>query len=222
VVVGLAKTELYAALRKPLPDPGEPFPPGFVHLPRVDAETLKQLTAGQLVTRRDRRGYARRDWKKMRECNELLDGYVYARAAAAIIGLDRFNDVAWSRLERHGARAPEPEAPETEPPEAPPASHPRDLDPAQEELAGPDQAQARAGRQGGAAVVRGPELHRTRDAAHLWPLDAGIPGRSSPQSAAQGSNRHLRADRQRVAGSVGQLQGSGGSQADLNRAAATA
>ena len=40
------------------------YPPGYVHLPKVDAEYLKQLCAEQLVTRRDRRGYARREWQK--------------------------------------------------------------------------------------------------------------------------------------------------------------
>ena len=73
VATGLAKLELFNHLRLPAPLDGEPFPPGYVHLPKVDAEFLKQLCAEQLVTRRDRRGYARREWQKTRERNEALD-----------------------------------------------------------------------------------------------------------------------------------------------------
>ena len=73
---------------------------GFVHLPKIDAEFLQQLCAEQLVTRRDRHGFAVREWQKMRERNEALDCYVYARAAAAAAGLDRFEERHWRELER--------------------------------------------------------------------------------------------------------------------------
>ena len=92
VAGGLAKLELFNHLRQPAPVDGEPFPPGYVHLPKVDPEFCKQLCAEQLVTRRDRRGYARTEWQKMRERNEALDCYVYARAAAAILGIDRWRE----------------------------------------------------------------------------------------------------------------------------------
>jgi len=36
----------------------------------------------------------------MRERNEALDCYVYARAAAAAAGLDRFEDRHWQELEK--------------------------------------------------------------------------------------------------------------------------
>jgi len=58
------------------------------------------LCAEQLVTRRDRKGFAYREWQKMRERNEALDCYVYARAAATAAGLDRFEDRHWSELEK--------------------------------------------------------------------------------------------------------------------------
>ena len=112
VATGLAKLELFNHLRLPAPLDGEPYPPGYVHLPKVDAEYLKQLCAEQLVTRRDRRGYARREWQKTRERNEALDCYVYARAAAAIIGLDRMNDRHWrQRAADLGAQDPAPPSP---------------------------------------------------------------------------------------------------------------
>ncbi|QTD44373.1 phage terminase large subunit family protein [Ottowia testudinis] len=104
VAVGMAKMELYARLRlAPTQDETNGqlvYPAGYVHLPKVDAEYLQQLCAEQLITRRDRHGFAHREWHKMRERNEALDCYVYARAAAAIVGLDRFEERHWLELER--------------------------------------------------------------------------------------------------------------------------
>ena len=56
--------------------------------------------AEQLVTIRDKRGYARQEWQKMRERNEALDARVYARAAAWILGADRFDERMWQQLEK--------------------------------------------------------------------------------------------------------------------------
>ena len=112
VAGGIAKLEFYNNLRKS-PEVAEDgvmvrYPAGFVHLPKVDAEYLQQLCAEQLVTRRDRNGFAIREWQKMRERNEALDCYVYARAAAAASGLDRFEDRHWQELERQlGLTPPE-------------------------------------------------------------------------------------------------------------------
>jgi phage terminase large subunit GpA-like protein len=123
VTTGLAKLELFNHLRLPAPVDGEPYPPGYVHLPRVDAEYLKQLCAEQLVTRRDKRGYARREWQKTRERDEALDCYVYARAAAAILGLDRMNERDWrQRAADLGAQDPAPPAPASAPAEPPPTA----------------------------------------------------------------------------------------------------
>ena len=104
VAGGIAKLEFYNNLRK-APEVAEDgvtirYPAGFVHLPKVDAEFLQQLCAEQLITRRDRNGFAIREWQKMRERNEALDCYVYARAAAAASGLDRFEDRHWRELEK--------------------------------------------------------------------------------------------------------------------------
>ena len=87
------------------------FPAGFVHLPKIDAEFIQQLCAEQLITRRDRNGFPVREWQKMRERNEALDCYVYARAAAAAAGLDRFEERHWRELERQLGVAPPPEEP---------------------------------------------------------------------------------------------------------------
>ena len=110
VAGGIAKLEFYNNLRK-APEVAEDgvtvrYPAGFVHLPKVDAEFLQQLCAEQLVTRRDRNGFANREWQKMRERNEALDCYVYARAAATASGLDRFEDRHWRELERQLGLSP--------------------------------------------------------------------------------------------------------------------
>lgn len=104
VTVGIAKLEFYNNLRKAadVQEDGTSiqYPTGFVHLPKVDGEYIQQLCAEQLVTRRDRNGFAVREWQKMRERNEALDCYVYARAAAAAAGLDRYEERHWGELER--------------------------------------------------------------------------------------------------------------------------
>jgi phage terminase large subunit GpA-like protein len=112
VAVGIAKLEFYNHLGK-LPGVGEDgvtpvYPAGYVHLPMMDAEYLQQLCAEQLVTHRDRRGYAKREWQKLRERNEALDCYVYARAAATAAGLDRFEERHWQNLEASLGSSPDP------------------------------------------------------------------------------------------------------------------
>jgi phage terminase large subunit GpA-like protein len=104
VAVGIAKLEFYNNLRKTADVLADGvtllYPPGFVHLPKVDGEFVQQLCAEQLMTRRNRHGFAVREWHKMRERNEALDCYVYARAAACAVGLDRFEERHWLELER--------------------------------------------------------------------------------------------------------------------------
>jgi phage terminase large subunit GpA-like protein len=103
------KTETYRFLR--LERPGDEDralgicdPPGSVHLPDwIDTEWLKQLVAEQLVTVRNKRGYARQEWQKLRERNEALDCRVYARAAAWILGADRWDEATWRRLEEQAS-----------------------------------------------------------------------------------------------------------------------
>jgi phage terminase large subunit GpA-like protein len=113
VTVGMAKLEFYNNLRKAadVQEDGTTvkYPAGFVHLPKVDAEYVQQLCAEQLVTRRDRNGFAIREWQKMRERNEALDCYVYARASASAAGLDRFEERHWRELEKQLGLAPPPD-----------------------------------------------------------------------------------------------------------------
>lgn len=106
VATATFKAETYRYLRIERPSDeeqalGVASPPGTIHLPDwVDSEWLKQLVAEQLVTVRNKRGYARQEWQKMRERNEALDTRVYARAAAWILGADRFDERMWRQLEK--------------------------------------------------------------------------------------------------------------------------
>lgn len=105
----IAKSELYGWLRLEEPtDDGEP-PPGFLHFPQYGEEYFKQLTAEQLVAHRTRRGYVRMEWEQLPgRQNHVLDARVYARAAAALVGLDRFTESDWSAREKQLGVLPAP------------------------------------------------------------------------------------------------------------------
>ncbi len=87
--VDLAKAELYGWLRLRRGSSGAP--PGFCHFPEYGEEFFAQLTAEHLVTVVVRRtGRTRLEWQVLpnRE-NHHLDARVLARAAAAVLGIDR-------------------------------------------------------------------------------------------------------------------------------------
>jgi phage terminase large subunit GpA-like protein len=76
-------------------------------LPKQLGQNFKQLTAEQLVARVVK-GYKRPEWQETRDRNEALDCRVYARAAAAVFGLDRFNEENWAALESKLTASPAP------------------------------------------------------------------------------------------------------------------
>ncbi len=117
VVGPIAKSELYGAVRLEAPADGQPFPPGWTHFPQYDEDYFKQLTAEQLVSKRNRRGFTVMTWALIpgRE-NHVLDARVYARAAAQLVGLDRFQESDWLTLEQAlGLRGPAPAPPPAAP-----------------------------------------------------------------------------------------------------------
>jgi phage terminase large subunit GpA-like protein len=105
VAVSTFKSETYRFLRLSLPTDDERTegavePAGTISLPQgVDAEWIKQLVAEHLITVTTKRGFRKLEWQKMRERNEALDCRVYARAAAWIVGADRWTDEKWRDLE---------------------------------------------------------------------------------------------------------------------------
>lgn len=97
VGVSIAKGELYAWLKQEKPLDGEKFVNGYCHFPEYGDEYFKQLTSEQLVVRiiKGRRQY---EWEKTRDRNEALDCRIYARAAAAAIGIDRYTAEHWDQM----------------------------------------------------------------------------------------------------------------------------
>lgn len=86
-----AKAEFYSLLRL-VPDiETGAVPPGYCHFPEHPAEYFRQITAEHLMKIVKRRtGRARLEWQTLpnRE-NHYLDARILARAAAALLGIDR-------------------------------------------------------------------------------------------------------------------------------------
>jgi phage terminase large subunit GpA-like protein len=112
VVGGIAKSELYGFLRLDRSLDGDPCPPGWCHFPMYDDDYFRQLTAEQLMSRKNKRGFTVMAWSLIpgRE-NHVLDARVYARAAATLVGLDRFSESDWASLERSLSGEPAPAPP---------------------------------------------------------------------------------------------------------------
>lgn len=86
--VSILKSELYGRLRLTMLETG--IPPGYCHFPAdYDAHYFKMLTAEELQPKIVK-GFTKMEWVKTYSRNEALDCRVYARAAAASLGLDRW------------------------------------------------------------------------------------------------------------------------------------
>ena len=117
IATSMLKSEFYGWLHSTPPTheellAGAQYPPGYCHFTAevCDEEFFKQLTAEQLMTRVIK-GFPKQEWQKMRERNETLDCRVYARAAALVVGLDRFTEQNWLQLEQQftGVAVPVPQ-----------------------------------------------------------------------------------------------------------------
>ena len=120
--VDVAKAELYGWLRLEPPTKAEDaYPPGFCHFPEHGEDYFRQITAEHLVRTRNRRGFTVLEWQLLpnRE-NHYLDCRVYARAAAALAGLDRMGGRRAAPSAATPAAAPPPAPAESEAPAATP------------------------------------------------------------------------------------------------------
>lgn len=98
VGVSYIKHEIYSWLRQNInPETGE-VPTGYCYFRKRELSYFRGLTAEVIVTMKDARGYLKHVWQKKYERNEPLDTRVYARAAAAIAGMDRMQDADWQTL----------------------------------------------------------------------------------------------------------------------------
>ena len=95
--VSIIKQELYGWLKQDPPTEEENTPYGFCNFPQYDENHFKRLTSETLeaVWVKGRKKY---QWVANGR-NEQLDCRVYARAAASLVGMDRYKDVHWTRLE---------------------------------------------------------------------------------------------------------------------------
>lgn len=90
VGVSLIKSELYGWLKLHKDEAGE-APAGYCHFPQYGPNFFKGLTA-EKMQKKMIRGFAQWEWVKHFDRNEPLDCRVYARAAAALVGIDRWDD----------------------------------------------------------------------------------------------------------------------------------
>lgn len=119
---GIAKSELYGALKlsratdEEIAAGAPPSPPGYCHFPEYGEDFFKQLTAEQLVVYRNRRGFTVATWELIpgRE-NHYLDCRIYARAAAYVVGIDKFTEADWTSYEQAVRVGPSSDAPPSTP-----------------------------------------------------------------------------------------------------------
>ena len=97
VGVSLLKSELYGWIQQRKNEDGT-VPPGYCHFPQYAPEYFKGITGEQLEFTVSR-GYKRYQWVKKYSRNEPLDCRNYARAAAAVVGMDRFTEENWKMLQ---------------------------------------------------------------------------------------------------------------------------
>lgn len=110
-----AKGEIFDLLRHALPHPDDSPSPGCHHFPLYDMVYFEGLTAEvRIVTEAGKVEYEQR-YKR----NEPLDLAVYNRGAASIVGIDRFTEEAWRKLETAVEPLEKPETPPAARPEAP-------------------------------------------------------------------------------------------------------
>jgi phage terminase large subunit GpA-like protein len=95
VGVSVVKSELYGWMRQEKIE--TEIPNGYMHFPEYNAEYFKGMTAERL-TLKVVRGYKQYVWEKHYDRNEPLDCRVYARAAAAVLGMDRLSKDSWQKL----------------------------------------------------------------------------------------------------------------------------
>jgi phage terminase large subunit GpA-like protein len=133
IATNVAKSELYGwlALQPPSSEAlaeGRPYPPGFCHFPEYGEDYFQQLTAEQLIPHKSHKGYTTFVWELIPgRQNHYLDARVYARSAAAVVGLDRFREPDWTALERAIGEAPpgrRDDGATPQPPDLPPSPQP--------------------------------------------------------------------------------------------------
>lgn len=97
--VSLMKSELYGWLRNEIAEDGT-VPPNYCHFPQYEQSFFRGITA-EAIQVKFIKGKAHYEWVKKYARNEPLDTFIYARAAANIVGMDRMLPEHWE--EHHGS-----------------------------------------------------------------------------------------------------------------------
>jgi phage terminase large subunit GpA-like protein len=98
VGVSVIKSELFGWLKLDAAGDDGLYPAGYCHFPQYEEEYFKRLCSEQLI-KKTVNGRTVYRWMKIHERNEPLDTRIYARAAAAMFGIDRFTEHEWEMLE---------------------------------------------------------------------------------------------------------------------------
>ena len=108
IAVSVFKSETYSWLMLDQPVDGQEHPPGYIHLPQGTSDTwIRQLVSEQLVKVKTKAGFSRLQWENPSGArNEAIDMRVYARAAAYVIGIDRWSERKWAAA--RGEQLPSP------------------------------------------------------------------------------------------------------------------
>lgn len=97
VGVSMIKSELYGWLKQ-LKGTDGTYPHGYCHFPEYDEQHFRSLTAEEMQQTTNKKGDVVYSWIVKYKRNERLDCRVYARAAAAVCGIDRFSEQYWNDL----------------------------------------------------------------------------------------------------------------------------
>lgn len=98
VGVSLLKSELYGYLKQEISEDGT-LPPGYCRFPQYEPAYFRGITAEKLQSKTNKKGYLTYEWVKKYERNEPLDLRNYARAAASVLGMDRFSSENWDAMD---------------------------------------------------------------------------------------------------------------------------
>lgn len=96
--VSIIKSEIYGWL-KLAKNNDESYPAGYCHFPMYDEAHFKSLTAEEFKQTTNKKGEAIYQWVVKYPRNEKLDCRVYARAASAVMGMDRYTDDYWQKMQ---------------------------------------------------------------------------------------------------------------------------
>lgn len=95
--VSIIKSELYGFLKTKIDRETGEVPEGYCHFPQRDSTYFRGITAEEIMLTKNKRGYDSVVWIKKYKRNEPLDCRVYARAAAYLVGMDRWTEDRWAR-----------------------------------------------------------------------------------------------------------------------------